>query len=133
MIRPRYKIRSDWPFYLLVLAYLWLILNMTARLWFGDGINIFANYSDAASASDMIIDANKVYWAKTCFLFGLLLLWALNFDMRMAAGLGATFWAGSLMAIFAPSPVLLASLAIGLILIGQQVWRGTVFSAPSDP
>ncbi len=127
----RYNIRTDWLFYLLVLGYAYLVFNMTARLWFGEGINIFATYSDAQSSAEMIVDANKVYWSKTCFLFGTIALVALNFDFRAAAGIGATFWAVSLIVVFGTSPVLIAVAILGVLLIGQQLWRKTLFGPAS--
>lgn len=127
MISLRYKIRTDWLFYLLVLSYAYLVFKMTYALWFGGGINIFASYSDATSAPEMIVDANKVYWSKTCFLFGTLLLVGLNVDIRAAAGLGATFWSASLIAMFGASPTLIAALVIGLLLLGQQISRKEFF------
>ena len=81
MTRLRYDLRSDWLFYLLVLSYTFLIVNMTAQLWFGGGINIFASYSDAATLDAVVLDANKIYWSKTCFLFGALLLIAYIVDI----------------------------------------------------
>ncbi len=123
----RYDLSKDWAFYLLIIGYLYLILNMTLRLWFGDGINIFATYSAAASPAEMLIDANKVYWSKTCFLFLTLLLYFLNFDYRFAAGFGATFWSVSLIVMFGPSPVLISVALVGLVLLVQQVLRKQVF------
>lgn len=128
----RYNIRTDWLFYLLVLGYGYLVLNMTARLWFGEGVNVFASYSNVSNPAEMIIDANKVYWSKTCFLFGTILLVALNFDFRAAAGIGSTFWSVSLIAIFGSSPTLIAVAVLGTALIAQQVWRKTLF-AESKP
>jgi len=122
----RYNLRHDWVFYLLIAGYTYLILNMTLRLWIGGGINIFATYSEAPTAADMLIDANKVYWSKTCFLFLTLLLYFLNFDYRFAAGVGATFWAGTLIIMFGPSPVLLAVSLLGTALIIQQLLRKQV-------
>ncbi|MCI4671854.1 MAG: hypothetical protein MRZ79_27175 [Bacteroidia bacterium] len=128
MNKLRYKLGKDWLFYLMVLGYAYLIINMTVKLWFGGGINIFATYSDAADPAAMLIDANKVYWSKTCFLFLTLLLYGLNFDYRFASGLAASFWSGSLMLMFAPSPVLIFVALIGNALVGQQIWRKQVFS-----
>lgn len=128
MNKLRYKIRTDWAFYLMVIGYLYLILNMTIRLWFGDGINIFATYSDAATAAEMLVDANKVYWSKTCFLFLTLFLYSLNFDYRFAAGFGATFWSISLVFMFGVSPVLIGVGLIGVTLLVQQILRKQVFS-----
>ncbi|MEO1712778.1 MAG: hypothetical protein AAFU60_05525 [Bacteroidota bacterium] len=119
----RYKLQTDWAFYLLVLGYSYLILNMTVRLWFGEGINIFATYSDAPTAAEMLVDANKVYWSKTCFLFLTLLLYSLNFDYRFATGIGASFWSGTLILMFGPSPVLLAVGILGMLLVTQQIVR----------
>lgn len=124
----RYNIRTDWIFYLVVIGYSYLIINMTLRLWFGGGINIFATYSDAATTVDMLIDANKVYWSKTCFLFLTLLLFALNFDYRFVVGLAASFWSASLMLMFGPSPVLVSVALLSGGLLIQQVLRKEIFS-----
>ena len=132
MNKLRYKIQSDWAFYLMVFGYAYLILNMTIRLWFGDGINIFATYSDAATAAEMLVDANKVYWSKTCFLFLSLFLYWLNFDYRFAAGFGATFWSISLILMFGGSPVLIGVSLIGMILLVQQILRKQIFTIPND-
>lgn len=127
----RYDIRTDGLFYLFVLGYAYLILNMTLRLWFGDGINIFATYSEATTAAEMLVDANKVYWSKTCFLFLSLLLYGLNFDYRFAVGLAATFWSSSLILMFGTSPVLIAVTVLAIALLVQQVLRKKVRSVPS--
>ena len=124
----RYKIRTDGLFYLFVLSYAYLILNMTLRLWFGEGINIFSTYSEATTAAEMLVDANKVYWSKTCFLFLSLLLYSLNFDYRMAVGIAATFWSSSLMLMFSPSPILIGVTLMGGGLVAQQLVRKQVFS-----
>ncbi|WOE75538.1 hypothetical protein [Alterisphingorhabdus coralli] len=124
----RYSLKSDWLFYLFLLSYAYLIINMTARLWFGDGVNIFASYSDAALPAQVIIDANKVYWSKTCFLFSILLLMGLNVDFRAAAGLGGVFWSSSLMIMFGFSQTLIGAFAMGLLLVALQLWRGQFFS-----
>ncbi|MEO0726545.1 MAG: hypothetical protein AAFZ63_18520 [Bacteroidota bacterium] len=130
----RYNIRTDWLFYLLVIGYAYLIVKMTFSLWFGGGVNIFATYSDAPTAAEMLIDANKVYWSKTCFLFLTILLYALHFDYRFAAGCAASFWAGSLILMFGVNPVLLAVALVGVALVVQQVVRKQVFSASTfDP
>lgn len=131
MKKLRYKIRSDWAFYLMIVGYSYLIINMTLRLWFGGGINIFVSYSEATSSATMLIDANKVYWSKTCFLFLTLFLYFLNFDYRFAAGFGATFWAGSLILMFGFSPILLMVLFTGMVLLVQQVLRKQIFSTSS--
>ncbi|MEO1045918.1 MAG: hypothetical protein AAFX04_10795 [Pseudomonadota bacterium] len=124
----RYSLKTDWLFYLFLLSYAYLIINMTARLWFGDGINIFATYSDATLPAQIMIDANKVYWSKTCFLFSILLLMGLNVDFRAAAGLGGVFWSGSLMIIFGLSQTLIGAFVMGLLLVLLQLWRGQFFS-----
>ncbi|MEL6969027.1 MAG: hypothetical protein AAFO02_02565 [Bacteroidota bacterium] len=130
----RYNIRTDWLFYLLVIGYAYLIVKMTFSLWFGGGVNIFATYSDAPTAAEMLVDANKVYWSKTCFLFLTIFLYALNFDYRFAAGCAASFWAGSLILMFGVNPVLLAVALVGVALVVQQVVRKQVFSASTfDP
>ena len=128
-MRLRYHILKDWLFYLLLIGYGYLIFNMTYGLWFGGGVNIFASYSDAATVAEITADANKVYWAKTCFLFGTFLLVALNFDFRTAAGMGAIFWSGSLIIMFGATPVLLVVAALGILLTGQQIRRGQTFTA----
>ena len=69
----RYRLKSDWLFYLFIAAYAYSITAMTIRLWFGDGVNVFASYSDASVPAEVIVEANKVYWSKTWFLFGSLL------------------------------------------------------------
>ena len=119
----RYRIQTDWAFYLLVIGYAYLIINMTLRLWFGEGINIFATYSAATTDAEMLIDANKVYWSKTCFLFLTLLLYALNFDYRFVVGVAAGFWSGSLILMFGTSPILLAVALLGTALVIQQILR----------
>ncbi len=128
----RYNIRTDWLFYLLVIGYAYLIVKMTFSLWFGGGVNIFATYSDAPTAAEMLIDANKVYWSKTCFLFLTILLYALNFDYRFAAGGAASFWAVSLILMFGASPVLLAVALVGGALVVQQVLRKQILSVNKD-
>lgn len=128
MLKPRYSLRTDWPLYLFLLSYGYLIANMTYGLWFGDGVNIFASYSDATDPAQVIIDANRVYWSKTCFLFGTLLLVGLNVDFRAAVGLGGLFWAGSLMLMFGATTNLFVALILGAILLGLQIWRNDVFS-----
>ncbi len=124
----RYNIRTDWLFYLLVAGYAYLIVNMTFKLWFAGGINVFASYSTAVTATEMLVDANKDYWSKTCFLFGILLLMGLNVDFRAAAGFGAVFWSGSLIAIFSLNPILMTVLVLGALVVGQQIRRKEVFS-----
>lgn len=124
----RYPLRTDWVFYLLVVGYAYLILNMTIRLWLGEGINIFATYSKAPTAAEMLVDANKVYWSKTCFLFLTLLLFGLNVDYRFAAGFAASFWAGSLIFMFGPSPILLLVAGLGITLVIQQLVRKQTLS-----
>ena len=128
MFDLRYPLSTGWPFYLFLLAYGALIVRMTYGLWFSDGINIFASYSEPASAAQAIIDANKVYWSKTCFLFGTLLLVGLNVDFRAAVGLAALFWSGSLIVMFGASPTLLITLALGGVLFGLQAHRHEIFS-----
>ncbi len=118
----RYSIKTDWLFYAFVLLYGFLIARMTYGLWFGDGINIFASYSDANGA-ELLVDANKVYWSKTCFLFLTLFLYALNMDLRLSVGLGAFFWASSLIIMFGVSPVLMTALLVAAALIAQHVMR----------
>jgi len=126
MIQLRYPFAPNGLFYLLVGAYALLIVRMTIALWFGDGINVFTSYSNASSATLLVVDANYVYWSKTCFLFLTMLLIALNFDYRFAVGLGCCFWAISLILIFGTSPILLAAAVIGLLIVGIQVKRREV-------
>ncbi|MEO1658397.1 MAG: hypothetical protein AAFR65_11805 [Pseudomonadota bacterium] len=121
-------IRANGIFYVLVMSYGYLIYNMPSALWFGDGVNIFATYSDAQGLSEVVLDANKVYWSKTCFLFLTLLLLALSFDFRAAAGIGAVFWASSLILMFGASTTLIGVLILGGLLILQQVLKGKVFA-----
>ncbi len=128
MPKLRYSLKSGWLFYLLVLSYAYLVGTMTRDLWFGDGVNVFASYSGAENAAAMVVDANKVYWSKTSFLFLSLFLFALNFDYRAAVGLAACFWAGSLIFNFGPTPTLIASLAIGVGLLFQQALRNEIWT-----
>lgn len=127
----RYPLKSDWLYYLFLLSYAYLIINMTTQLWFGDGINVFATYSDAALPAQMVVDANKVYWSKTCFLFGILLLVGLNVDFRAAAGLGGMFWSVSLILGFGASPNLIGAFVMGFLLVVLQIWRKQFFSDQS--
>jgi hypothetical protein len=129
MIQLRYPLAQNWLFYLLVVAYAALIGRMTVALWFGDGINVFASYSSASSAAVLVVDANYVYWSKTCFLFLTMLLISLNIDYRFSVGLGSCFWATSLILMFGASPVLLAAAILGLLIAGIQVKRGEVLEA----
>ncbi|MEO0691121.1 MAG: hypothetical protein AAFY51_12605 [Pseudomonadota bacterium] len=124
----RYSLKTDWLFYLFLASYAYLILNMTIRLWFGDGINIFATYSDAALPAQVILDANKVYWSKTCFLFGTLLLTGLGIDFRAAAGTAASFWSVSLIFMFGPSLNLVGALILGVALAALQMKRQELFA-----
>lgn len=124
----RYPLKTDWVFYLFLASYAYLILSMTFRLWFGDGVNIFASYSEATLQSQVILDANKVYWSKTCFLFGTLLLTGLGFDFRVAAGVAASFWSASLIVMFGATPNLIGALIMGIALVGLQVKRGELMS-----
>ena len=129
----RYPLKTDWPFYLLVVGYLYTIGRMTLSLWFGDGINVFATYSDAVALDAVVLDANKVYWTKSGFLFSSLLLIALNLDVRAAFGIAATFWAtASIVSFGATTLPVIMSLVNGLVLVGLQVYRGQVF-APKLP
>ena len=127
----RYSLKTDWLFYLFLASYAYLILNMTIRLWFGDGINIFATYSDAATPAQVILDANKVYWSKTCFLFGTLLLTGLGLDIRAAAGTAATFWSASLIIMFGASVNLVFALIIGAALVLLQIKRREIVARRS--
>ena len=123
----RFDIKKDWLLYLFVANYAYLIGRMTLGLWFGEGTNIFASYSSATDVGQVVLDANKVYWSKTCFLFGTLFLVVMNVDFRFAVGIAAAFWAGSLMLMFGPTSTLIATLAVAVILCIQQIWRGQVF------
>ena len=123
MIKMRYNIRTDWLFYLLVLGYVYLVTNMTVQLWFGDGVNIFASYSEPTTLDATILDANKVYWSKTTFLFLTILLYSIGLDCRFVAGLGSVFWSFSLIAMFGPTPTLLAVALVGIGLVLQHLWR----------
>ena len=102
---------------------------MTAKLWFGEGVNIFASYSNAKETADFIVDANKVYWAKTNFLFASILLYALNFDYRTAIGLGSVLWSTILIALFGTSSMLLIILTTGLALVVVQARRRQIWSS----
>jgi hypothetical protein len=119
----RYSIGGNWICYLFLASYAYLVTNMTLALWFGDGVNIFASYAEAPT----LRDANEVYWFKTCFLIGVLLLTTLRFDFRVAAGLGAMFWAGSLIYNFGLTQNLIIAAVLGTLVVIQQVWRGEVF------
>lgn len=129
MAMLRYSLKKDLLFYLFVIGYGYLIGSMSYGLWWTGEVNIFASYSQAASAEAMLLDANKVYWSKTCFLFGTLLLTGLRVDFRAASGLMAALWAGSLVAMFSITPVLTVVAILGVLLLIQQVFRGQVFSA----
>lgn len=120
----RYPIKSDWVFYLFLASYAYLIVSMTARLWFAGGVNVFASYTDTPVSPELILEANQVYWSKTWFLFGTWLLYALRVDFRAAIGLGAIFWSGSLIAMFGWSPNLIGSLVMGIVLVALQIKRG---------
>ncbi len=124
----RYPIKTDWLFYLFLASYAYLILSMTYRLWFGDGVNIFATYSDATVQAQVVLDANKVYWSKTCFLFGTLLLTGIGLDFRAALGTAASFWAMSLILMFGNSMTLIGSLVMGLALVALQAKRRQIFA-----
>ncbi|MEM7335851.1 MAG: hypothetical protein AAF490_27485 [Chloroflexota bacterium] len=132
MIKPRYKIVENWLFYLFVIGYAYFVLNMTLQLWFGDGINIFATYSEATIAAEIIVDANKVYWSKTTFLFLTLFLYAFNLDYRFAVGVGAAFWSFSLILMFGLAPILIMNVVLGPLLILQQVWRKQIFRSQNS-
>ena len=125
----RFDLRKDWLFYAFVVSYALLIGRMTIGLWFGDGINIFATYSPAVDATQMLMDANKIYWSKTCFLFGTLALFSLNIDYRFAVACGAAFWSASLIGMFTLTPILGVTLAGALALCVQQVWRRQVLDS----
>lgn len=124
----RYPLKTDWPIYLLILAYATLIVRMTHGLWFGDGINVFASYSTPTDPAQVILDANKVYWSKTCFLFGTMLLIGFRVDFRAAVSLAALFWAGSLMLMFGLTFTLGFTLVLAALIFGLQVYRGQLFN-----
>lgn len=128
MPKLRYSLKDGWLFYFLVCSYAYLVGMMTRDLWFGNGVNIFASYSGATDAAAFVVDANKVYWSKTSFLFLSLFLFALNFDYRAAVGIGATFWAGSLIYMFGPTPTLIVAFLIGFALIVQQIARREIWT-----
>ena len=128
MPKLRYPISKDWLFYLLVAGYGYLIVNMTMALWFGDGINIYDSYSPTNNAAVQIIDANYVYWSKTCFLFLSMLLFAFNFDYRAVVGIAATFWAGSLISMFGVTLNLGIADVVGVSLIAQQIFRKQIWN-----
>ena len=123
MFSLRYSIKSDWHFYLLIVAYGGLVGRMTLALWFGEGVNIYETYSSASDATEMLIDANYVYWSKTGFLFLSLFLVSLNFDYRFAVGVACSFWSISLISMFGGSLVLFAAAALGIVLVAIQVRR----------
>ncbi|MEM9052449.1 MAG: hypothetical protein AAGC47_10390 [Bacteroidota bacterium] len=129
----RFDFKQNWIFHLFVLGYLLLILRMSNALWLGDGINIFTSYSSAVTAEELLVDANKIYWSKTCFLFLTLLLFTLNFDYRFAAGIAASFWSISLILMFELSPILAFVLFLSVILVVQQIHRKQVFSVKRIP
>ncbi|MEM7637802.1 MAG: hypothetical protein AAF269_01970 [Pseudomonadota bacterium] len=133
MLGLRYRLKTDWLFYLFIAAYAYSIMAMTIRLWFGDGVNVFASYSDASVPAEVIVEANKVYWSKTWFLFGSLLLMGFNVDIRAAFGSAAIFWAGSLMLIFSiATPNLIFILVVGVALVIQQIVRKGFFAPPGE-
>ncbi|MEM9285949.1 MAG: hypothetical protein AAGA39_08695 [Pseudomonadota bacterium] len=123
-----HHMRANGLFYLLVLSYSYLVITMTSRLWFGDGVNIFATYTDAQTLNQVVLDANKVYWSKTSFLFLTLFFLALRLDHRLAAGMGATFWSSSLILMFGPSLTLMGAFTIGALLVVQQVSTRRIFA-----
>lgn len=128
MPKLRYPFFSNILFYLAVAGYAYLVASMTQALWFGDGVNVFASYSDAPAAAGMVVDANKVYWSKTGFLFLSMLLFGFNVDYRAAVGLAMTFWGVSLTVIFGATPVLLTATALGLALTVLQIYRKNFWS-----
>ncbi|MEM9723930.1 MAG: hypothetical protein AAF909_00515 [Pseudomonadota bacterium] len=127
MPKLRYSLLSDWPFYTLLASYAYLVGSMTVALWFGGGVNIFASYTDTIDGPAFVLDANKVYWAKTIFLFSSIALFGFNFDYRAAAGLGAVIWATALILMYGATPVLAVALINGLVLVALQIWRGALF------
>ncbi|MEM9572967.1 MAG: hypothetical protein AAF996_15995 [Pseudomonadota bacterium] len=130
----RYSLKTDWAFYLIVIGYLYTLGRMTLALWFGDGVNIFATYSDAVAPPEILLDANKVYWSKSLYLFSTLFLMALNVDIRAAVGIAAILWSASLILIFgAFSSAMAVALGLGFIVVALQVKRGEFFSRRQAP
>jgi len=119
----RYPLKTDWVFYVFLASYAYLVLSMTYRLWLGGGVNIFASYSDATTQAQIVLDANKVYWSKTSFLFGTLLLAGLGLDFRAAVGFAASFWAASLIVMFGATTNLVGALVMGCALVALQIKR----------
>ena len=132
MLAFRYSPRKNWLFYLLVIAYGGLIGRMTIALWFGDGVNVYATYSSATNAAEMIIDANYVYWSKSSFLFLSMFLTALNFDYRFSVGFACSFWSLSLIAMFGVSLVLALAACVGIALIAVQFSRREIFDGSNS-
>jgi len=104
---------------------------MTVALWFGDGINVYATYSLAQTAEEMIVDANYVYWSKTGFLFLSMFLISLNFDYRFAVGFACSFWSVSLIAMFGASATLVVAACLAIALMALQVGRRQIFDVVS--
>jgi len=86
MFKNRYPFRSDWPFYLFLVSYGYLIFNMTYSFYFGNGVNIFASFSDAANLNPVILDANKVYLVQD--LLPVRHAFACGAERRLSGGLG---------------------------------------------
>lgn len=102
---------------------------MTVALWFGDGVNVFATYTDVTERAAFTLDANKVYWTKSLFLFSTIFLMAINVDIRAAVGIAAMLWSGLLIAIFGAVSFSLAwIMTLGFVMVALQVKRGEVFS-----
>jgi hypothetical protein len=59
------------------------------------------------------VDANKVYWSKTSFLFLTLLLLGLNVNFRAAAAWRGVFGPPPSFMMFGASPTLWAVLTVG--------------------
>lgn len=122
----KYNLKTDWVFYLFVASYAFLVTRMTFGLASAEGINIFTSYSSAQDLAQLLEDANKVYWSKSCFLFVTLFLTALNLDFRMAVGIAGAFWSLSLLIMFGPTFNLIAVLIGAVVLLTQQIARGEI-------
>lgn len=128
MPKLRYPFLPNILFYAAVGNYVYLVGSMTLNLWFGDGVNIFASYTAVTEPAAFVVDANKVYWSKTGFLFLTMLLFALNFDYRAALGLAMTFWSVSLILMFGPTQTLIGATVLAVALVALQVYRKEVWT-----
>ena len=111
--------RRDWLLWAFVLGHGALIVSLTIGTWV-TGADVFLDYTSAAASGDYIGDANRVFWAKDCFLFLTVLLLASGLGSRAAVGFGAVFWSVALMVIFSVDLLLMATLILGLALIGSK-------------